>query len=214
VTGIQDVNAQTVALEINAYLSSKAFDPKTPIKTRQGDDKAVAQLIADMKAGQVGAIIMSGVNPLYTLANASDFAEGLKKTDLSIAFSLKSDETASKVNYIAAAPHYLESWGDVEFKKGHFALMQPTIRPLFDTRQFQDALLKWSGSEQTYLDFIKETWNSNILNGSSFNQALHDGVFSGNGSVTVTTSVSSTETQTEAAPMPAPVASGGDAART
>ncbi len=213
VTGIQDVNAQTVALEINAYLSSKAFDPKTPIKTRQGDDKAVAQLIADMKAGQVGAIIMSGVNPLYTLANASDFAEGLKKTDLSIAFSLKSDETASKVNYIAAAPHYLESWGDVEFKKGHFALMQPTIRPLFDTRQFQDALLKWSGSEQTYLDFIKETWNTNILNGSSFNQALHDGVFSGNGSVTLMPSVSSTETQTEAAPMPAPVASGGDAAR-
>src|SRR5690606_20934148 len=80
-------------------------------------------------------------------------------------------------------------------------------------RQFQDALLKWSGSEQTYLDFIKETWNSNILNGSSFNQALHDGVFSGNGSVTVTPSVSSTETQTEAAPILAPVASGGDAAR-
>ena len=49
------------------------------------------------------------------------------------------------VKYIAAAPHYLESWGDVEMKKGHFSLMQPTIRPLFDTRQFQDALLKWTG---------------------------------------------------------------------
>uniref|UniRef100_UPI004048FA79 TAT-variant-translocated molybdopterin oxidoreductase n=4 Tax=Gelidibacter sp. TaxID=2018083 RepID=UPI004048FA79 len=209
VTGIQDVNAQTVALEINAYLNSKAFDPKTPIKTRQGNDKAVATLVADMKAGQVGAIIMSGVNPLYTLPNASDFAEGLKNTDLSIAFSLKSDETASKTQYIAAAPHYLESWGDVEFKKGHFALMQPTIRPLFDTRQFQEALLKWSGSEQTYLDFIKETWNSSILNGGSFNQALHDGVFSGNGSAT---EIAAT-TETEEAPMPTPVASGGDAAR-
>ena len=216
VTGIQDVNAQTVALEINAYLNSKAFDAKTPIKTRQGDDKAVATLIADMKAGQVGAIIMSGVNPLYTLPNASDFAEGLKKTDLSIAFSLKSDETASKTQYIAAAPHYLESWGDAEFKKGHFALMQPTIRPLFDTRQFQEALLKWSGSEQTYLDFIKDTWSSQILNGSSFNQALHDGVFSGNSSVTVApvvTSESTTTPETEEAPMPTPVASGGDAAR-
>lgn len=216
VIGIQDINAQTVALEINAYLNSKAFDPKTPIKTRQGDDKAVAALIADMKAGKVGAIIMSGVNPLYTLPNASEFAEGLKNTDLSIAFSLKSDETASKTHYIAAAPHYLESWGDVELKKGHFALMQPTIRPLFDTRQFQEALLKWSGSEQTYLDFIKETWNAEILNGSSFNQALHDGVFSGNSSVSITPVAATTDTtsvETEEAPMPVAVASGGDAAR-
>lgn len=181
VTGIQDVNAQTVALEINKKLGSKAFDPKTPIKTRQGNNKAVQTLIADMKAGKVGAIIMSGVNPMYTLPNAKDFAEGIKNTTLSVAFTSKEDETASVVQYIAAAPHYLESWGDVEIKKGHFALMQPTIRPLFDTRQFQDTLLKWNGSDVALNDYIKSTWNTSILNGGSYNQALHDGVFvSGN----------------------------------
>ena len=41
VTGISDVNAQTVALEINAYLNSKALDTSTPINTRQGNDKEV-----------------------------------------------------------------------------------------------------------------------------------------------------------------------------
>ena len=45
VTGINDVNAQTVALEINEFLASKAFDADTPIKTRQGNAKAVAQLV-------------------------------------------------------------------------------------------------------------------------------------------------------------------------
>ncbi len=117
VTGIQDVNAQTVVLEINEYLNSKAFDPATPIKTRQGNDKAVNTLIADMKAGKVGVIIMSGVNPLYTLPNAADFAEGLAQTELSVTFSMKADETSTQTQYIAAAPHYLESWGDVELKK-------------------------------------------------------------------------------------------------
>lgn len=182
VTGINDVNAQTVALEINEYLNSKVFDASTTVKTRQGNDKAVAALVADMKAGKVGAIIMSGVNPLYTLPNASEFAEGLKNTELSIAFSMKADETASNedLDYLAAAPHYLESWGDVEMKKGHYGLMQPTIRPLFDTRQFQDALLKWTGNDKTYHDYIKETWNTGILGGSSFNQALHDGIYVGN----------------------------------
>ena len=179
VTGIQDVNAQTVALEINEALNSKAFDANLPVKTRQGNDKEVTKLVADMKAGKVGAVIMSGVNPVYSLANASEFSEGLKKVDLSVAFSLKADETASETQYLAATPHYLESWGDVELKKGHYALTQPTIRPLFDTRQFQEALLKWTGNDVSYHEYIKESWGSTILGGSSFNTALHDGVFVG-----------------------------------
>ncbi|ALJ05975.1 quinol:cytochrome C oxidoreductase [Pseudalgibacter alginicilyticus] len=177
VTGIQDVNAQTVALEINEALNSQAFNPNTPIKTRQGNDRAVSALVQDMKAGNVGAIIMSGVNPVYTLSNAKEFVEGLEKTELSITFSMKEDETSSLTQYIAAAPHYLESWGDVEIKKGHYGLTQPTIRPLFDTRQFQEVLLKWNGNDLSFHDYIKDNWNSNILGGNSFNQALHDGGF-------------------------------------
>jgi molybdopterin-containing oxidoreductase family iron-sulfur binding subunit len=198
VTGIQDVNAQTVVLEINEALSSKAFDTKTPIKTRQGNNKAVNTLIAEMKAGKVGAIIMSGVNPLYTLPNATDFAEGLKNTELSVAFSMKADETSSSAQYIAAAPHNLESWGDVEFKKGHFGLMQPTIRPLFDTRQFQDVLLVWNENEVTYNDYIKDVWKTSILQGAPFNKALHDGVFVGSALVEI-----ATETPVEAEETPA-----------
>ncbi|RBP34382.1 quinol:cytochrome c oxidoreductase iron-sulfur protein precursor [Oceanihabitans sediminis] len=206
VTGLQDVNAQTVVFEINEALNSKAFDPKTPIKTRQGNDKAVNTLIADMKAGKVGALIMSGVNPLYTLPNASEFAEGLKNTETSVTFSMKADETALATTYIAAAPHYLESWGDVEMKKGHYALMQPTIRPLFDTRQFQDSLLKWIGNDTSYADYIKETWKTNILNGSSYNKALHDGVFVGGASTVEDIASEAVETE-ETAP------SAGNAAR-
>ncbi len=197
VTGLNDVNAQTVALEINEYLSSKAFDPKTTIKTRQGSDKAVATLVSDMKAGKVGAIIMSGVNPMYTLPNASDFAEGLKNTDLSVAFSMKDDETATLAQYIAAAPHYLESWGDVEMKKGHYSVMQPTIRPLFDTMQLQDVLLKWTGNTKSYHDYLKDTWSADILNGSSFNKAVQDGVFVSTALTTEeTTSDETVETET------------------
>ena len=197
-TGIQDINAQTVVLEINEFLGSRAFDKTTPIKTRQGNDAAVTKLVTEMKAGNIGAIIMSGVNPMYTLPNAADFAEGLKKTELSIAFSMKVDESSSLTNYIAAAPHYLESWGDVEFKKGHYALIQPTIRPLFDTRQFQEALLKWTGNDVSYHDYIKDAWGTTILGESSFNQALHDGVFVGR----IATEVEETVIDEEAVEVP------------
>ncbi|WP_179374716.1 TAT-variant-translocated molybdopterin oxidoreductase [Winogradskyella wichelsiae] len=176
-TGIQDVNAQTTVLDINEHLRSKAFDSKTAIKTRQGNDKAVTKLVADMKAGKVGAIIMNGVNPLYTLPNAADFKAGLSKTELSIAFSMKQDETSSNCQYIAAAPHYLESWGDIEMKTGHYSMMQPTIRPLFDTKQFQEVLMTWTNATGTYRDYLKSVWTQSILNGASFNKAIQDGVF-------------------------------------
>ena len=63
--------------------------------------------------------------------------------------------------------------------KENYALTQPTIRPLFDTKQFQDVLLNWLGNQTSYLDYIKQTWGASILGESSFNKALHDGVFVG-----------------------------------
>ncbi|PKV49436.1 quinol:cytochrome c oxidoreductase iron-sulfur protein precursor [Aquimarina sp. MAR_2010_214] len=175
VTGIQDVDAQLIVLEINKAIHSKAFNENTPRTIRQGDAKAVAQLVKDMNAGRVGSLLIAGVNPMYSLPNANEFKSGLEKVDISVAFSMHNDATAELCDYIATTPHYLESWGDVELKKGSYSLTQPTIRPLFDARQFQETLLKWTGNSSTYHDYIKSTWTG-ILGGTSWNQALHDGV--------------------------------------
>jgi MoCo/4Fe-4S cofactor protein with predicted Tat translocation signal len=175
VTGLDDVNAQLLALAINNTLRSEAFNPGGARLIRQGNAKAVAQLVNDMKAGSVHTLIMNGVNPVYTLANSADFVEGLKKIKLSVSFSMKEDETASLTTIAAAAPHYLESWGDVTIAKGYYSLTQPTIRPLFKTRQFQDALLKWSGSSQDFYDYLKVS-SAGFFTGKSWNQLVHDGV--------------------------------------
>ena len=177
VAGIDDINAQAVALDINEMLGSKAFDSKSPKYTREGNAKAINALIADMKAGKVGALIMDGVNPMYSLPNAVDFKEGIEKVDLSVTFSTNWNETTEVTQYTASANHYLESWGDTQIKKGKYSLMQPTIKELFDTRQFQSSLLQWMGSDKSYYDFIKETWSTSVLSGGDWNQALHDGVF-------------------------------------
>ncbi len=178
VCGLNDSNAQAVTLAINELLRSNAFDAKNPKYIRQGNTAMVNQLVADMKAGKVGALLIDGVNPAYSLPNAKDFVEGLANVPLTLSSSFNNDETAQEVKYVAAASHFLESWGDVEMKKGHFGLMQPTIRELFDTRQFQSCLLAWMDSEQTYFDYVKENWSTTILNGGSWNKALQDGTFS------------------------------------
>ncbi len=178
ITGIQDKNAQLLALAINNAINSEVIDIVVTKNVRKGNDADVAQLITDMNAGKIGAVIINNSNPIYSLPNSTEFVEGLKKVKLSVAFTMQDNETANAVQYALATPHYLESWGDVVIKKGQYSLMQPTIKPLFNTRQFQDALLTWTGSTATYYDFLKETWNTDVLNGTSWNQALHDGVFS------------------------------------
>ena len=191
VSGIDDENAQMVVLAINEMLNSEAFDAASPKYTRKGNVKDVSQLLSDMKSGKVGALIMDGVNPMYSLPNAADFAEGIKQVDLSVAFSTNWNETTEQVQFTAAANHYLESWGDVQMKKGHYSLTQPTIKELFDTRQMQQALLIWMGSDQTYYDYIKDTWTTSILGTAAWNKALHDGVFASDMPVNNTSSEAS-----------------------
>jgi molybdopterin-containing oxidoreductase family iron-sulfur binding subunit len=178
VSGIQDKNAQLLVLAINQKLASEAFSTVGTRQIRKGSDAQVAQLIKDIEAGKVHTLIMSGVNPVYTLANGKAFKDSLKKVKLSVAFSLKEDETASVTSIAVPAPHYLESWNDLMLTKGTYSLVQPTIRPLFSSKPFQEALMSWNGNSASYYDYIKANSGAN-LNGLSWNKAVHDGVVVG-----------------------------------
>ena len=93
ISGIQDENYQNLILLINEKLSSKSFNPSKTILTRDGKDEDVLKLISDMNQGKVGALIMCGVNPAYTLPNSEEFIKSLKSLEMSICFSMKNDET-------------------------------------------------------------------------------------------------------------------------
>ena len=173
VTGIQDKNAQLLALAINNFLQSKVIDVINTKNIRQGNDAKVAQLLKEMKAGRIDAIIINQTNPVYTLGKP--FADALKKVKLSVAFTMSNDETAKQCQFVNATPHYLESWGDVSIEKGQYSLMQPTINKLFDTRQFQEALLKWTENNTPYYDYLKNSANTLLNDNSSWNKTLELG---------------------------------------
>ncbi|MGY6648628.1 TAT-variant-translocated molybdopterin oxidoreductase [Wenyingzhuangia sp. IMCC45574] len=174
VTGIQDKNAQLIALAINKALHSEILDTTNVKYVRGGNDAEVASLVAELKAGKVGALITYNTNPVYTLANAADFKAGLQKTKLTVGFSSKEDETLSEMQYALPTPSYLEAWGDVKITANQYSLTQPTIKPLFDTKQFQDCLLAWTGQTVSYYDYLA-AYAKSVLGAASWNQTLHDG---------------------------------------
>ena len=176
-SGSNDKNVQLIANAINEALQSAVYDSANPLHIRKGNDAELAQAIADIKSGAVKGLITYDVNPVYNTVNGAELAESMKKLKLSVAISGQDTVSATATEYVLPASHFLESWGDVAMTAGHYGLVQPTIRPLFNTAQFQDILLKWSGNSSSYYDYLKAYWIENILEGQSWNQALHDGFF-------------------------------------
>ena len=81
VTGIDDVDAQVLALKINQLINSEVINTSKLNLTRQGDDKKVSQLVRDISNNKIDGLIMAGVNPCYTLSNFKEFNDALKSLD-------------------------------------------------------------------------------------------------------------------------------------
>lgn len=182
VCGSNDKNIQKVVNAINVALESygNTIDLNNVDFTKQGNDKEVSELIAEINSGKVAALIMHNVNPAYTLANGEAFKTALGKVDLTISTSERLDETASSVKYVAPDHHYLESWGDLMPRHGVYTLVQPTINPLFNTRQFLESILTWAGNAVEAHDYVQKTAETDFLSKTQvgWNQSLHDGFVS------------------------------------
>ena len=178
VCGSNDVHIQTVVNAINGAIGANGTTINWAVNSnyRAGIDADMVALTEAMAAGQVGAVLLHGVNPVYDYYNAKKFAEGLAKVPVTISFADRMDETAQKCKYVVPDHHFLESWGDAEPKTGYYSLMQPGIAPLFKTRAFQDSLLVWAGSTGTYGDYWKQYWMGKLGGQANFDKALQDGV--------------------------------------
>ncbi|MBE0637292.1 MAG: Fe-S-cluster-containing hydrogenase [Bacteroidales bacterium] len=165
ISGQNNREVQVLVNAINQKLDSygNTIDLSHAIQAGDDDEKGFEVLVGNMINGDVDAVMFYQVNPLYTYHDQAKLKEALTKAKLSISFASAKDETAEACNYIIPDNHYLESWNDAEFLTNHYSLAQPAISKIFDTRQFQDTLLKWSGSEQDFYSYLKKYWETNLF---------------------------------------------------
>jgi len=186
-----EVSIQILINVINDLLGNygNTIDLDNRLYVKQGVDSEMETLVLEMEKGNIDALIINNVNPVYDYPNAERFKRGLKNLKLSISLASTLDETAALVNYVCPDNHFLESWNDAEPKKGFFSLAQPTINKLYDTRASQESLLKWIGEEVDFHDYIEQYWKEYIFplredfsnTDAEFRQfwikSLQDGVF-------------------------------------
>jgi molybdopterin-containing oxidoreductase family iron-sulfur binding subunit len=186
ISGSNQPDTQTLVNAINHLLGNygNTIDFTSYYNLKQGNDRELTAFISELKSGAIEAVLFIACNPLYNLPDANEVKEALQKTTLTVSLSEQRDETALALQYHLPAHHYLENWGDAEPKAGHFSIIQPTIAPLFNTRNEIETLLALTGKNVNAYDYIRAYWEQYIYPAQNtitpfslfWDKSVHDGV--------------------------------------
>jgi len=163
ISGSNDANIQLIVNGINQLLGNygQTIGLENQLLTKQGIDGDTDRLLSELKSGTVKALIVWNANPVYDHPKGNEFAAEIRKLGLTVSFSERPDETTALCQYVLPETNFLESWNDLEPKRDIFSLSQPVIAPLFNSRQPQVTLQKWTGNEINYRDYIQNFWKEN-----------------------------------------------------
>lgn len=152
---------------------------------------AFANLVRDMKAGQVPTLLLLGVNPVYDAPAAYGFADALKAVRTSIHVGTHRDETGALATWHLPRAHFLEAWGDARAYDGTLSVVQPLIAPInevdvVENRRTERADLRSEVEILNVLatrtdvpgyDLVRQTWQGQVTGDfeAGWSKVLHDG---------------------------------------
>jgi molybdopterin-containing oxidoreductase family iron-sulfur binding subunit len=131
---------------------------------RVGNFRDMEDLSTRLEKGEIGVLFLSRTNPVFSLPGRYAFRENLRKANLSVAICDLPDETMREADLILPLSHSLESWGDVEPRRGVVSLQKQVRKPLHDTLSEGDILLRLmgevsgEGSAAGYRDYLFGEW--------------------------------------------------------
>ncbi len=140
-----------------------------------GSYSHMESLISDLNEGRITRLIIHGVNPIYSYPKSKALLQAVQKAQIVVYTGDRIDETGFYADYLVPDSHPLEKWSDWEFKKGVFTIQQPAIRPLYNTRSFEDSLIAWlkaSGYKRiqanSFYEYIKNHWSGKTVSWGNF----------------------------------------------
>jgi len=128
----------------------------------------LAGLCGRLQQGEIGVLFISKTDPLSYDGGACDFGNAVQKASYRVGLSDVMNATMQVCDLILPLSHSLESWGDATPRKGLTSLIQPAIKPLYDTRMEGDVLLDilklgTAGVEgRTYQQLLSDTWSKDL----------------------------------------------------
>lgn len=133
------------------------------------------QLVADMRGGQVGVLLIDDVDPVYALPSELGFAEALQQVALTVGLSSHPNATNALVGLLLPTSDTFEDWGDEEPIRGLHLIRQPAMTPLWNTRSLGDILLAtWrtvdpaTAPQGSWREYVAARWARELFPARSF----------------------------------------------
>jgi anaerobic selenocysteine-containing dehydrogenase len=105
----------------------------------------IQTLINRMNSGEIKALFIHGVNPVFELPPSTGFTQALEKVNRVISFASFPDETAFQSDFIFPDHTGLEAWGYQKIVTGSdrpvISALQPAVAPLYNTHATADVFL-------------------------------------------------------------------------
>ncbi len=143
--------------------------PSDPVE----DDHTVmfSAFINDLQQRKIRTLIVLDANPVYDSAARDEVGRALSAVPFSVHVGCYGDETAEHCRWHLPLSHTLESWGDIRSVDGTAALIQPLIRPLYDTRTAPEILNLLAGGRATGAQqLLRASWMAAAPSGMDMDQ--------------------------------------------
>lgn len=150
-----------------------------PVDPEPLDHRAsLAALAGEMHAGKVSALVMLESDPLYHAPAALGFAQAFGRVPFTVAASRFPTATAHAARWALPLADPLESWGDLRAADGTASIVQPLVRPFYDTRSPLGMidLIDPPALPQDDHDRVQAQWN---LDPASWQRTLTAGMVAG-----------------------------------
>ena len=166
-----------LALEVNRALGNvgRTVEVAPPL-TLIPNAASFLDLVHDIEARRLSALFVLGANPVYQAPGDVDFAKVYAKVPLRVHAGLHVDETAALSNWHLPLPHALEDWSDARSPDGLATIIQPVVRPLYDSRSLHGILAALTMDEAPAArELVRQTWAAELADDAAWAEALKMG---------------------------------------
>lgn len=144
---------------------------------RMRHDESLVRLAEMLDGNRVETLLILGGNPIFSAPGDMALESKLGSVKSIVHLTESRNETSRFAHWAIPKSHYLESWGDLVSIDGTVSIVQPMIRPMYDSVSDIELLSLLSGSNAKGYSLVRTSWrNGNGASDTVWNKWLHDGV--------------------------------------
>lgn len=142
---------------------------------KMNSDESLTALVEDVNKGSVDSLLVLDSDPIFTAPKQYNLEKAFAKLKNVVSLSNMETATTRLSNWVIPLSHYLESWGDAVALSGKTSLIQPLLKPMYESLSIIDIAGLLAGEGKSDYALVRETARSRGQIGS-WEKWLHDGV--------------------------------------